>query len=1520
MRVSSTSRSRWTRSAVGLVIGGLLTGLLTVPAAAADATPATGPDPDRVRTVAAWLSGGPAVRQAAESALTGAAEDPGRFLATGQAVASEQDLRAKIEELVATAGPGVREAGTAALTGSAADLQKFLTTGAQKAFGDDQRVELTNLMVDGGPAVREAAAKALDGTIDDVNTFLSEGQFKARDDDDRIRLAQLMASGGPGVRKAAGAALDGGMEDVQQFLQYGYQTAAAHDQETLTVAQLADLTKNASTQAGQQARTARNAAGRALDATALAKSAAERAAAETKQAQGQAGAASNAAARAADAAGRAADAARTASVAAGAANEAARQAASAVAAAASAATKAADAASRAQAAAAAAAGDADKADLARAAAVTARDAAVNARTAAEASQWAGLAATAAGAAAQSAASAGANAALAAKAAAEAAGYSGVADAAAYRARQAAARATSAAAEATRAANAAVRIAREAASAAAEAQRAANAAAAHAEAAAAAAEEAAAHAGDSSRWAATTRTAATAAGAAADSAANSGAQAHRIADIARAADQERLDAQQGVESAAAEEATRAADLKARAAEWEAGKATRLAADTEQLVRDATAPGVDPQVAVLKGRRAALRLLEAGGPWTRAAAQSALEGDATAVRSFLGTGLALARDRDDRTSVMAVAQSPGKPEKRLAAETAAVGTPEQVRSFLATGQYPGKDDDDRVLLAQIMAAGGPGVKAAAGKALDGTTAEVRAFLEAGQYRAREDDNRILVTQALTTGGPEVRAAAQAVLSGPADRLEPFLQSGRLKADERDATTATHVATVQSYLAAIDGQVSVARRYALEAAQSYATARGAADEAANYAGQARTSAAQAADWAAKAARSAQAAQASAAQAAAYAEQARTSAASATEAAGRAGASAAMATEHAAQAHQYAAAAKTAADEAHASAVAADKSEEEAQQAAAQAQVAVWRKQEGEAVAAQVASETAGNEGSDGTGSDGDGQAYYVERVPRDDLRPSNVKQDMGSCITDDPATTYGAIKSLLGGSHTWYKNAAGKLVCKVKVTAKVSGTVDYLLRTCPDPGLTVDACKGRYQTWDTVLLGTEQLNSVPYESKVELTYQDYKLHYDPKVLAGRLLWNMLTGDFVKCFNNPGLNKACGFALATILPLGTLAKAAKGTVAYRYAILTGISVDEAKLALQATLDGYSQTILSSLNVLADRVAAFRVALSSGVGTEDALIVLRNSPGIDRALLSELEIEALVEQRVRTSCRDNSFPATTQVLLADGSHRAISEVRVGDRLLATDPATGSLQSQAVTATFAHDTGQLVDVRLADGSTVSTTPGHSLYVDGAGWTLASRITTGDRLRPAGGPPQTVTGVEHRQGLAPRPVHDLTVDGVHTFYVRADGGTGQDVLVHNCLDIVADEGKNGGHTVSDHVGLSAAAIEAKIEKDGIASVWTDQATAVTSVEAAFTAWMARSPKNRTTFANWIKRQSQKTSFDPGIDLFPITWQLRNEESLGTAYTRVGEEIASVPLGNTVMIKLRFSRNHPKKFVVYTSYPL
>ncbi|MFE2408864.1 polymorphic toxin-type HINT domain-containing protein [Kitasatospora sp. NPDC059408] len=1521
MRMSPTSRAR-SRLAAGFVAGSLLTGLLTIPAVAADTPPATAANPDRLKAVAAWQAGGPAVRHAAEIALTGGGDDLTAFVTKGQAVAADQDQKAQIEALVAASGPGVREAGQAALKGSAADLKKFLDQGAKKAFEDDQRVRLSQIMAAGGPGVKAAAAKAMDGTLTDVNQFLNEGQFKARDDDDRVHLSQLMASGGPEVKKAANTALNGSMDDVQQFLQYGYQTAAAHDQETLTVSQLADLTKNASAQAGQQARTAVDAAGKALDATRLAKEASEKAAAETKAAQGAAGQASNAAGRAADAASRAAAAAQTASKAAKAANEASRQAASAAADAASAATKAGNAATRALAAAANAASDAGQADAARAAAVTARNAAGDARTAGEASAWAGRAAAQAGVAAQAAASAGENASAAAQAAAEAAEYSGVSADDAARARLAAARAQSAAAEAKRAANATVAIANEAAVAAGDAQRAANEAAAHAEAAAAAAEEAARHAGEAATAANVAQAAATAADAAANSAANSAAQAHKVTNIARATDKERLDAQQAAEMAAADEASRDADQKAKTAAWESGKATQFAAGTDQLIKDAQAPGTDAKTALLKGRQAALRLLDSAGPWTKAAAQSALEGDDYAVQAFLATDLTVARDRDDRTSVMAIAKTPGKLEKRLAAEAASVGTPDQVRAFLATGQYPGKDDDDRVQLSQIMAAGGPGVKAAAGKALDGTIDDVRAFLATGQFKARDDDNRVLVTQALAGGGQEVKAAAQAVLSGPADRLVPFLQTGLPKAQQRDAMTAAHVATVASYLATIDGSVAQARQYAAQAAQASATARGAANEAAGYANQASQSAQSAQGFANQAAQSAQAAQASAAQAAQYAQQAQASAASAGVAADRAVASAAEATGYAAQASQFAADAKTASDQAKASAAAAAKSRDDAYAAAREAAQLIMSKQQADAAGGKLQSDTAV--------VDDNGRVSYIESVPRGDLQKEVVKSNEARCGKGQTGTL-----ADLWTDENFYTNAAGVRVCDVTYTIRVTGTIDYILKTCPEAGLSIAACMGKYSVWDTLLVGSDQLNKSEITTTVAMTQKDFdKINVTcQRGVCGSPTVNAFTlfaGDFIACFKDPGFNSHCAWAASNFIPFGTLAKGAKGIVAFRFALETGVGIEDAKLALQATLNGYSDAITSKLLRAADAVSAFRNTFKNGVGTKEALEALSKTPDIDPALVRQLNDEYKSVQYVYETCEVNSFPAGTRVLLADGSYRAISEIRTGDRVLTADPAVGGLHPQPVTATYAHTTRRLVDMALADGSTLSTTAGHRFYTEQAGWTLASALRPGDRLRASDNAPQTVTGITDRTGQAPEAVYDLTVDGPHTFFVRTGGGQEPDLLVHNCLYLLNDEAKDPGlHTIKDHVaggpytnnlgtvsGTDAIRAQLKAETDGYTGVFKDLATAE---EALKQAWLTDGAKQY----GQAKRLG-KSEFKFTADVSVLDANGDKLTSLGEVYQRGGNGVTT-PSSTKVEVRVKIDytegpTKHPKGWYVTSIFPL
>ncbi|MFF4331305.1 Hint domain-containing protein [Streptomyces sp. NPDC001591] len=156
--------------------------------------------------------------------------------------------------------------------------------------------------------------------------------------------------------------------------------------------------------------------------------------------------------------------------------------------------------------------------------------------------------------------------------------------------------------------------------------------------------------------------------------------------------------------------------------------------------------------------------------------------------------------------------------------------------------------------------------------------------------------------------------------------------------------------------------------------------------------------------------------------------------------------------------------------------------------------------------------------------------------------------------------------------------------------------------------------------------------------------------------------------------------------------------------------------------------------------------------------------------------------EAVFTSCKTNSFPADTRVLMADGSHRPIGSLRVGDAVLAGDPATGIVRSEPITDTFRHTADQLLTISLADGSTLETTPGHKILAAKREWILASELRPGDRLLRPGGTQVTVTKVSTETDAASQQVYDLTVGGLHTFYVRAEGSQAPDVLVHNCVNL------------------------------------------------------------------------------------------------------------------------------------------
>jgi Pretoxin HINT domain len=128
---------------------------------------------------------------------------------------------------------------------------------------------------------------------------------------------------------------------------------------------------------------------------------------------------------------------------------------------------------------------------------------------------------------------------------------------------------------------------------------------------------------------------------------------------------------------------------------------------------------------------------------------------------------------------------------------------------------------------------------------------------------------------------------------------------------------------------------------------------------------------------------------------------------------------------------------------------------------------------------------------------------------------------------------------------------------------------------------------------------------------------------------------------------------------------------------------------------------------------------------------------------------------------------------MADGTTKPISEVEVGDTVLAADPETGEQGPRKVTHLWVHE-DQLVELDV-DGATLTTTEDHPYWNDtDKRWERADELDPGDTLRTANGKHLRVHGIRAYGGHTAT-AYNLTVDGIHTYFVVAGAAP---VLVHN----------------------------------------------------------------------------------------------------------------------------------------------
>ncbi|MEU3723650.1 ALF repeat-containing protein [Streptomyces sp. NPDC031705] len=440
------------------------------------------------------------------------------------------------------------------------------------------------------------------------------------------------------------------------------------------------------------------------------------------------------------------------------------------------------------------------------------------------------------------------------------------------------------------------------------------------------------------------------------------RAARDAETARIAE----DTAMGVEEARLRAQAETEEI-ARAAR-ERTQADRTATDIKDLVAAASEAlrGGDLAAAVTAGRKAAVRLLDSPGTWTRDAAEFALAGAEQDVVNWIDTDRLLAEQQDDRETVLAMAGTAGSEVAAAAHRALASDDPNAARDFLTHGVIEASATQNRVMVFELLNQNpGSNVRSKAEAALaDGSAAALHRFLTVELADAVKVDDQAQVFALLSAGGPYMKSAAQIVLEGPARMRRSFVLQDRFDIARLDQDRATHVSAIRASIAHAAKVAAKALEDAALASKAAAEARQAAADASTWALKAQGHAADAETAARDAKTNADAADASAAEAAKSAASAKQAASAAQVASRSANYSMRQAMASARQAASSASSAQASASQARASALQAGRDAQAAADAATAARQSAQVKQRAEAIArAKQAAEEAQQYEANGT-----------------------------------------------------------------------------------------------------------------------------------------------------------------------------------------------------------------------------------------------------------------------------------------------------------------------------------------------------------------------------------------------------------------------------------------------------------------------------------------------------------------------------------------------------------------------------
>ena len=414
-------------------------------------------------------------------------------------------------------------------------------------------------------------------------------------------------------------------------------------------------------------------------------------------------------------------------------------------------------------------------------------------------------------------------------------------------------------------------------------------------------------------------------------------------------------------------------------------------------------------------------------------------------------------------------------------------------------------------------------------------------------------------------------------------------------------------------------------------------------------------------------------------------------------------------------------------------------------------------------------------------------------------------------------------------------------------------------------IDAAYNPEEAWSEIKVSVDGIKNPAIRNKLIVEVlkswgNEYDLMYSDAVTGNGEKFAAFAGQGGGQF---GFDSLLGFGIGKAATLGKTAL--KGTALYTKAASAGVGVkyvSVGKIAIKATMTNtgrISRVIRPVVKPLAhvgkiswkyrETTAAFaRKALSSSkariacyVKGKGHVVLVRAEAGkgflgFNKAgqkcyaarIFGDIDpktkrFTARAIELIARAC----FVKGTPILMADGSHVAIEQIKIGDLVMSRDEATGQVSAQKVVQTFERQANATLVLRLKNGETIETTKEHPFYVESQGFTPAGEMGIGTSIVTRAGPSATLASSKVRNRTAT--VYNFEVENTHTYFVGQS-----DLWVHNFCGIEGlkwgwTSKKTWGHTFLRHGKKQSQSLIDRARTKGPQGRWLDDKAAAEYLE-------------------------------------------------------------------------------------------